>query len=249
MTFTYELVPHQDELVTRISEEVELKAVLHKPDEEPEEVVLVPTTTRTGPLTVRFSLDASELALSPTTTITADVYTTVETESTGPIFESFTQSLTIQSEGPLLEVDRNLGSTQRASFGELSYQQIGKFDYSVRLKADSPWGAITIGPPPPPALPPPSSPLTSPPLSSKILGPGEAIFPKLVDKIDVTFYYKLQSDRSLSHSGNQPWDAPREHRCASWSPLAVYDHDLCSYRQSDCTTGILSGQSASGGAL
>ena len=195
MTFTYQLVPDQDELVTRISEEVEVRVVLNKPDEEPEEVVLVPNTTQTGPFTVSFSLDASELALSPATTITATVYATMET-ATGPIFESFTQSLTIKSKGPLLEVEENLGSTQRASFGELSYEQIGEFDYSVRMKADSPWGGITIGPPPV-IPPPPQPPPQPPPLSSKTLGPEDTIFLNLLDRMDVTFYYKLASDRPL----------------------------------------------------
>ena len=197
MTFTYALVPDQDELVTRISEEVEVKAVLQKPDEEPEEVILVPNTTQTGPLSVSFSLDASELALNTATTITANVYATMETD-TGPIFETFTQSLIMRKKGSLLEVEENLGSTQRASFGELSYEQIGGFDYSVLLKSNSPWGAITIGPPPVIPPPPPSPPPPPPPLSSKTLGPGETIFLNLLDRIDATFYYALESDRPLN---------------------------------------------------
>jgi hypothetical protein len=195
MTFNYELTPAQDALVD-YSEEVEVKAVLKKPDEEPEEVVLVPTKDGTGPLTVSFSLNASELALSPTTTIIANVDATVETPDAGPIFERFTHTLTIRSDGSHLEVDASLSSTQRTSLGKLSYEQIGVFDYSVLLKSNSPWGAITIRPPslePPP--PPPPSP---PPLSSKVLGPGDIIFPELVDSIDVTFYYDLRSDSPIS---------------------------------------------------
>ena len=180
MTFTYRLVPDQDELVTRISEEVEV--VLFKESGQTEEVVLVPSTLQTGTSTVSFSLDASELATGPTTTITANVYATVETDN-GPIFESFTQSLTIESEGPFLEVAGNLSSTQQSFIGELSFRQIGEFDYSVLLKSDSPWGAITIGPPS---------------LSSAILGPGETIFLNLLDRIDVTFNYRLASDRPLN---------------------------------------------------
>ncbi len=183
MSFTHWLVPDQDDLVTGVSGDVEVKAVLDKSGGT-EEVVLVPKTGRTGPLHVVFSLDAGELALSPTTTITARVDTTIET-ATGPVFESFTQSLTIKSEELFLEVDEGLRSTKRASFGELSYEQIGEFDYSVRLKADSPWGAITISPPPPP-------------LSSKISGPGDTIFLNLLDRIDATFYYRLAANRPLN---------------------------------------------------
>ncbi|GAJ12516.1 unnamed protein product, partial [marine sediment metagenome] len=114
MTFTYRFVP--DKPVTKISEQVEVKAVLDKPEVGPEEVILVPTTDLTGDFTVSFFMNASDLASSPTTTIKANVYTTVETD-TGPVFESFTQSLAIQSKGPLLEVSRDLTNTQRASFG------------------------------------------------------------------------------------------------------------------------------------
>jgi len=200
MTFTYGFVPDQENLVTKVSQEVEVKAVLDKPDEEPIEVILVPKTTQTESFSVEFSLDASNLAASSTTIITADVYATVETTDTDPIFESFTQSLTIRSNGSLLEVDKDLTSTQRASFGKLSYEQIGQFDYFVRLKGTSPWGPIAIRPPQPPPPPPPPPPPAPPPptLSSKTLRPGETIFPKLVDKMDATFYYRLKSDRPLS---------------------------------------------------
>jgi len=189
ITFTYRFIP--DKPVTKISEQVEVKAVLNKPEVGSEEVILVPTTTLTEESTVNFSLDVNELVSSSTTTIKANVYTTVETD-TGPMFESFTQSLTIESKGPLLEVSRDLTSTQQASFGELSYEQSGEFDYSVRLKSDSPWGAITLGPPSPkpPALPPLPSATT--------LGPGEAIPHRLFDRMEVTFSYSFESDRSVS---------------------------------------------------
>jgi hypothetical protein len=121
--------------------------------------------------------------------------------ATGPIFESFTQSLTIKSEEPLLELYENLSSTKRASFGELSYEQTGEFYYCVRLKSDSPWGAITIVSPPdipPPLSPPPPPPPPPPPLSSKILGPKDTIFLNLLDRIEASFYYQLASDRQLN---------------------------------------------------
>ncbi|GAF74234.1 unnamed protein product, partial [marine sediment metagenome] len=192
MTFTYRFAP--DKPVTKISEQVEVKAVLNKPEVGAEEVILVPTTDLTGDFTVSFSLDVNELALSSTTTIKANVYTTVETD-TGPVFESFTQSLAIQSKGPLLEVSRDLTNTQQASFGELSYEQSGEFDYSVRLKSDSPWGAITLSPPSPePLEPPPLPPLPS----ATTLGSGEAIPHRLFDRMEVTFSYSFESDRSVS---------------------------------------------------
>jgi len=190
ITFNYRFVP--DKPVTKISEQVEVNAVLHNtPPIEQEEVILVPMTNQTGDFTIGFSANVSDLASSSTTTITANVYTTVETD-TGPMFESFTQSLTIKSKGPLLEVDRNLTDTRRSSFGELSYEQSGEFVYSLRLKPDSPFGAITLSPPSPKPLPPPPPP--PPPPSAKTLGPGETIFTKLLDRMDATFSYRFESD-------------------------------------------------------
>ena len=90
--FHYCFVP--DKLVWGISEEVEVKARLGR-----EEVILVPKKTTTEEFTVGFSLDASELDLSSDITITAYVYTTVETHA-GPIFESFAQSLAM-TDSPL----------------------------------------------------------------------------------------------------------------------------------------------------
>jgi len=185
VTFTYRLVP--DKPVTKISEQVEVKAVFNKPEEEEEEVILVPTTNRTGDFTVSFPLNVSDLTSSTTTTIEANVYATIETD-TGPIFESYTQSLAVQSNGPLLEVSRDLTNTQQASFGELSYEQSGDFDYSVRLKSNSPWGAITLNPP---SLAPPEPPVLP---SATTLGSGEAIPHRLFDRMQVTFSYSFESD-------------------------------------------------------
>lgn len=194
MTFTYRFVP--DKPVKGISNQVEVKTVLNKPEVGPEEVILVPTIDLTGDFTVSFSMDASDLTLSPTTTIEANVYTTVETD-TGPMFESFTQGLVIQSRGPLLEVSRDLTNTQQASFGELSYEQSGEFDYSIRLKSDSPWGAITLSPPSP--KPPPLPPLPS----ATTLGPGEAIPHRLFDRMEVTFSYSFKSDWPVSQVASE----------------------------------------------
>jgi len=181
MTFAYRFVP--DEPVTKVSQQVEVKAVLDK-----EEVILVPTKTRTGDFTVKFSLDASQLASTSTITITAYVYATVETD-TGPIFETFSQSLAMQSNGPLLEVDKDLTSSQDGSFGGLSFEQIGVFDYSIRLKSDSAFGAITLKPP-----------SVTPPIesSSKILAPGDTLFSSLIDTMDATIYYEFTWDQPLT---------------------------------------------------
>lgn len=196
MTFAYELVPGQNALVA-YSEQVEVKAVLNKPDEEPEEIILVPLDDKNGPFSVSFSLDATRLSLSPATTVTANVYATVET-ATGMVFERFSHTLMIQSIGHYLEVDTILGSSQWTSLGDLSYEQNGEFNYSVLLKQDSPWGPLTIMPPSiEPPQPPPPEPPPIPALSSIVLGPGDIIFPQLIDNIEATFSYELKSNQPI----------------------------------------------------
>ena len=188
MAFSYKLLP--DKPVRGISQQVEVKATLQKPGSSPEEIVLVPTTEQTGDFTARFSVNASQIASSTVTTITAFVYTTIKTD-TGPIFESFRQSLNIRSNGPIFEVDKNLTASQKASFGGLNYEQTGSFDYSVLLKPTSPFGAITLKLPPPPEPPPPPAP------SAKTLGPEETIYSKLFDGMDVTFSYVFGADQTV----------------------------------------------------
>jgi hypothetical protein len=189
MSFSYRFV--SDTSVIGTSQEVEVTAVLDRPDREREEITLVPERTEMGDFTVYFSLVESELALISKITINAYVYATVETDK-GPMFESFTQSLAMRSDGPLLEVDRTLTKNQQASFGELSYEQVGEFDYSILLKSSSPFGAITLKPPSATPLTPPTLP------SSKTLGPGEPLFSSLLDSMDVTFSYQFESDRPVS---------------------------------------------------
>jgi len=197
ITFNYQLVP--DRPVRKIHEQVEVKTVLRKPGGAPEEVILVPSSNYTGSFNLAFSLAASELALSPTTTITADIYATIET-GTGPIFESFTQSLTIRSTGPLLVVDRNLDKTQQASFGELTYEQTGQFDYAVRLKPESIYGAIVLRPPLPPSQPEePSTDL----MSDSTLGPDDTIYNRLFKSADLTFSYRLESNNPVNQMTGQ----------------------------------------------
>jgi hypothetical protein len=192
MTFSYRFVP--DMPVTRTYETVEVKAIVKSPGVEDKELVLLPKLPEKEAFTTSFTLGMSEVPSGSDVTITAYVYTTVETDA-GPIFEAFTQSLAMRSNGPLLEVDKDLSRVEPGYIGGLSYEQQGEFDYQVQLKSDSPFGAITLKPPsvtPPPAPPPP------PPPPLKTLERGQTVFTRLVDSMDVTFNYSFISDKPVS---------------------------------------------------
>jgi hypothetical protein len=195
MTFAYRFVP--DKPVTRTYETVEVKAIVKSPGVEDKELVLLPKLPETEAFTAGFPFRMSEVPSGSDVTITAYVYTTVETDA-GPIFEAFTQSLAIRSKGPLLEVDKDLSRVEPGYTGGLIYKQQGEFDYKVQLRSDSPFGAITLKPPsvtPPPEPPPPPPP---PPPPLKTLERGQTVFTKLVDSMDVTFNYSFMSEKPVS---------------------------------------------------
>ncbi|MDD4875827.1 MAG: DUF5305 family protein [Dehalococcoidales bacterium] len=195
--FTFDYGLNADLPLTNVSEQFEIKVVMQKPAQAKEEIIAVPLTKTTGVLSANFSLDASELALSPTTTITANVYPTIELDGIGPIFESFNQILIIKSNGPLIEVSEDLTNTQQSTFGNIKYEQNGSFDYYVQLKPDSPFGAISLTSPQ--SKTSPMAPISE---SEIILKPGDTIYKKLFDKIDLTFSYKLTADKALRNIEN-----------------------------------------------
>ncbi len=197
LSFSYRFVP--DGPVSGTSEEVEVRAVVPSSvASEQQEIVLVPVTSETGDFTVSFPLDITanvsagyvifgDNASGSAITITASVYAVVNTD-TGPVFESFTQTLPMRLRGPLLEVQGDLAQATPGYVGDLNYEQQGAFDYEVFLKPDSPFGAIVLKPP---SVIPPTPP------APEIAGPGDIIISRLIDAVDVTFSYHLVSSQPV----------------------------------------------------
>lgn len=180
MSFTYEPALETDQ-------DVEVKAVLENPDIWQKEITLVPQRTERGEFTVYFPLDIDEINRLFDT---IDEETQIPSSSRNVTIivnvisgeDTFSQSLPITLEENLIEVGGNLTQTQSGSFG--------KFDYSIDLKENSLFDTPTLKPPlVTPSLP--SSPTT--------LKPGQVVFTKLVDKMDVTFYYQFRSDKPVNN--------------------------------------------------
>jgi len=184
MSYTYSFVPDQ-EIEKPTSTEIEITASIVKTGTGREDITLLPVTG----LTVDFT--GEELAEATSVVITADTYTTVIPVEGEPFFESYSQTMTISPRGQLIEMSGLLSTSKRAALGEYSYEQTGEFDYSVQFKADSPFGAIE--------LTPPSVSVPEPPqvLSSMTVKPGEPLFYKLFEDMDLTFSYQLESDSLL----------------------------------------------------
>lgn len=196
ITFNYRFEP--DRAITGTSELVEVRATVRSPGAEAKEIILIPETLKTGDFTVAFPLDISDNVTDNSITIndnisgseiviTAYVYATVVTE-TGPVFESFTQSLTLRVRGPLIEVESDLDFTSSGNIGNLSYEQYGQYDYEVYLKPDSPFGAIVLQPP---------SMISPTPEPTETAGPGDTIIFQLIDAMEVSFSYHLESSQPL----------------------------------------------------
>jgi hypothetical protein len=196
-TFDYSFVP--DRPLAGTTEEVEVRAAVSGPgSKDKQEIVLVPRTARTGDFTVTFPLDVSANSSADNITIsdnisgneiiiTAYVYATFET-GTGPVFESFSQTLPMHARGPIVEVEGNLDYASTGHIGELNYEQKGAFDYAVYLRSDSPFGAIVLKPP---AATPPA------PLPAKTIGPGTPIMSRLIDGMDASFSYRFVSNQAV----------------------------------------------------
>jgi hypothetical protein len=195
--FSYSFVP--DRPLSGTTAEVEVRASVTGPDvKEKQEIVLLPRTVAFGDFTVTFPLEisanssADNITLSDNISgnaiiITAYVYTTFETE-TGPVFESFTQSLPMHASGPLVEVEGDLDYASTGHIGELNYEQKGEFNYEVYLRSDSPFGAIVLKPP---SVIPPA------PLPTGTIGPGTTIMSQLIDGMDVSFSYRFESSQPV----------------------------------------------------
>ncbi len=167
------------------TEVMHIDAILENPGIWHKKVRLIPYTSRTGDFTLRFLLDIEEInelfddieeeigiRQSPRH-LTIEAYVTASKER-------FTQSLPIKLTSTLIEVGTDLKHTQACGNGE--------FDYVVNLTENSIFDEKTLKPPPVPAIP----------SSTTTLKPGDVIFSKLVDTIDVTFYYRFKSDRPVS---------------------------------------------------
>jgi hypothetical protein len=198
VTFNYSFAP--DEPVSSISEEVEIRAVVRDPGVKgDEEIILVPKATKTGEFTVTFPLKFSDnvtdnyINLSDNISgkeiiITAYVYAAIGGTEVGPLFESFTQNLPIRAKGPIIEMEGELNHTSSGHLDNLDYEQRGTFDYEVYIKPLSSSDSVFLKPP---------SVSTPAPVALTTLNSDNIIMSNLLDGMDVTFSYQINSSKAI----------------------------------------------------
>lgn len=181
MKFIY--IPETEE-----NERVKITAVLENPDVWQKEIILVPQKVKAGRFSIHFLFDIGDIdekfdTIDDEIDITSsERKVTIIADVRNEHHEVFTLSLPIDLGKTLIEVDGNLTKTQSGA--------TGKFDYTIHLEENSLFDSEILKPPPVPAPQPP--PLT------KTVGPGELIFARLIEEMDVTFYYSLTADQPIN---------------------------------------------------
>jgi hypothetical protein len=201
LTFAYSFSPDRP-IPQDASEYIEIKGVVRQTGQsETKTVVLLPRDHYTGnaqvtvPLALADDSGDSFLDFSNNVTgnemiITAYVYTTFQADS-GPVFESFTQSLPLTARGPILEVNGELTHSETANIGDFNYEQRGQFSYQVHLKSGFPYGGIVLDSP--------SLPSPAPPPTLTELGPNDIVINSQIVGMDMDFTYNMVSDKSLKN--------------------------------------------------
>ena len=199
VSFSYSFVP--DGTVTDVAEVVKITALVENPGVWQREVILVPETSMTGDFTMGFPLNLGTFsALADTIeneigvraypvdiTIVANVHVVAQTDY-GAAEDDFVQTTKVTMTSTNLEWERGLSLWQSGSFAGLSYEQLGQFDYGIRLTHNSLYGAITLRPDEPAPQPPVALPKDMP------------YFPSIIDHIDGSFSYNFIHDVPLNES-------------------------------------------------
>ena len=172
----------------QVSQEVEVNAVLENAGVWQKTIVLVPKTSKRGDFSLSFPIDLQyfqelgqtineEIGISASShdiTIKASIYS--GEADFGQVSEGFSQALCIKLSKSFIEISEDLIRRHGDS--------VGKFDYTVHLKPNTLFDATTLKPPS----------VTSTP---KTMGPGDTIFSKLVDGMNVSFSYHLEASKPI----------------------------------------------------
>jgi hypothetical protein len=165
-------------------EVVYVDAILENPGVWQKKVRLVPDTEANGDFNLRFKIDITEInglfdSIEEEIQIASSPRHLTLNACVSSPKEQFIHSLPIQLTDTIIEVEADLRHNQACG--------VGVFDYVVKLKDNSIFEAKTLEPPPFTIV-----------STSTTLGPGQVIFPKLVETMDVTFDYSFKSDKPIT---------------------------------------------------
>ena len=176
-TFTYTPVETSQQIAS-------IEAVLENPGLWQKRIPLMEQTDVTGTSVLSFSLDIANITkqfddIEKEINITSSPRHLAITANVTGAKEPFIQSLPIDLTDTLIEVGSNLKESQSSG--------VGSFSYVVNLKNNSIFDSTTLVSPTTSGSPSPS------------LGPGQLIFARLVDSMDVVFNYTFKASGPVSN--------------------------------------------------
>ncbi len=193
-----------EEPVSRVTEQVEISAVVTMPGLWEKEVPLVPLAEMTGDVSISFPLNTADfmgLAANiseeigvggtvPIVILKATVHTVAETQY-GVLENEFIQTSRLILGGNIIEWGQPLALSRKGYREGLIYEQKGNFGYAVQLKPNILFGETTLRSTLPAAQPPAKLPHS---LSYR---------PDTVQTIEASFSYQVDSDGPLSQIENE----------------------------------------------
>lgn len=203
VSYSYRFLP--EEPVTRVTEEVGINAVISCPTSWGEtEVELVPRAEKEGDFTISFPFDSAplraladnittELGASgcvPDIILKAIVHTSAQTGA-GVVEDEFVQAVRVKVTGSTLEWFRPLTVSQIGYANGLRYEHQGEFSHAIKLKPNILFGAVTMEP------------------EKVTFGEPAALKPektydrKILDRIEGTFSYKIDSSKPIEQVTNE----------------------------------------------
>jgi hypothetical protein len=169
----------------RDTRNAELKAVLESPGMWEKIISLSPSQVYTGDLEVpasintKYFLELGDQINKEIGTSSSAYNLTIIGTVTGNSGVIFTQSMPLKISKNMLTIPAVLNYTRD--------EMNGHFDYQIQLTENTLYGAVTLTPAPPQS--------TSPPVW---VNSTDTVFNRLIDKLDFTYVYKLNSDRPVS---------------------------------------------------
>jgi len=185
MDFTFR---YRSDRVTNLS--FEINAILESPGTWEKTVNLVPRAIGAGnldisiPLSLQSFQDLADTIEKEIGVNFSSHQLTLQAIVSGGAVSDFVQLLPIKMTKTFIKIGDSLTYTRG--------QEVGKFDYQVKLKENALFGAVTLIPP----VAPPARP-------GRALGPGDTIFTRFIDSMTVSYSCKLSADKSVSQAINE----------------------------------------------
>ena len=175
--FTFSYTP-----LAQNTSEVWVSATLENADIWSKEIELVPKSSYSGDISLQFSLDVDEInsiydTIQQETGITSSSRNLYINAYISTAEDELRHSLPIKLSSTLIEVNSTLINTFTTGIAE--------FAYVVNLKPNSLFDTTTLTSPTPSAI------------AITTLKPGDVIFPKLVDKMSLSYYYEFESSEPV----------------------------------------------------